>query len=323
MKNILVTGGAGYIGSHMAAKLIDKGYKVYVIDNLSTGSKKNLPKKCRFFFNDICDKKKIKHIFQKIKFDCVFHFAASLSVPESEKNPKKYYFNNVYGTINILDNCVKFNVKKIIFSSTCAVYGSVNGSVNEKMKTNPKSNYGKTKLICENIIKDYKEKFSISYSILRYFNVVGANPNYKYGQYKSDGLFKNLSKNIINHKYIINVFGNNYPTKDKTCIRDYIDVNDLIDLHYLSFKKIKKNLTINCGYNKGYSVKEIITLFEHVSGKKIKINIKKRRPGDVISIFSNNKLLKTVFPKWERKFSIQKSIINSINWEKKISKYDK
>lgn len=322
MKNILVTGGAGYIGSHMAAKLIHKGYKVYILDNLSTGSKKNLPKKCKFFFADICDKKKTENIFKKIKFDCVFHFAACLSVPESEKNPKKYYFNNIYGTTNILDHCVNFNVKKIIFSSTCAVYGSVTGSVHEKIKTNPESNYGKTKLICENIIKDYKKKFSISYAILRYFNVIGVHPSYKYGQYRSNGLFKNLTKNISNNKNTINLYGNNYPTRDKTCIRDYIDVNDLVELHYLSYKKIKKNLTINCGYNKGYSVKEIITLFENISGKRIKINVKKRRPGDVISIYSNNKLLNETFPNWKRKYSIQDSIINSFNWEKKISKND-
>ena len=135
MKKILVTGGAGYIGSHMADKLIDKGYKVYIVDNLTTSSKKNLPKKCKFFPYDICDKKKIEYLFKKLRFDCVFHFAACLSVPESEKNPKKYYYNNVFGTVNVLDNCIKFGVKKFVFSSTCAVYGSVRGSVNEKKKT--------------------------------------------------------------------------------------------------------------------------------------------------------------------------------------------
>lgn len=316
MKNILVTGGAGYIGSHMAAKLIEKGFKVYIIDNLSTGSKINLPRKSIFYFYDICDVSKINYLFNKIKFDSVFHFAASLSVPESQVNPKKYIYNNVFGTLNLLDHCAKYKVKKFIFSSTCAVYGSVDGSVNEKAITKAQSNYGKTKKICEDIIKDYSKKFSISYSILRYFNVVGADKKGNRGQIKSQGLFKILSKNIINKKYSINIFGNNYPTPDKTCIRDYIDVNDLVDIHFLSYKKIKKNLTINCGYNKGYSVKQIIKKFEKIIGKKIKINIAPRRSGDVISIWSNNQLLRKHFPSWRRKCSLDQSIRSSLNWEK-------
>ena len=316
MKNILVTGGAGYIGSHMAAKLIEKKYKVYIVDNLSTGSKKNLPKKTIFYNCDICNPVQMNYLFKKINFDAIFHFAASISVPESEINPKKYIFNNVYGTLNLLDHCAKFKVKKFIFSSTCAVYGSVNGQVSEKTKTKAESNYGKTKSICENIIKDYAIKYSFSYAILRYFNVVGADKNNKRGQLKSQSLFKTLSKNIINKKYSINIFGNNYPTKDKTCIRDYIDINDLVNIHFLSYKKIKKNLTLNCGYNVGYSVKQIISKFEEVSGRKIKIKLKPRRTGDLVAIWSNNQLLKKHFPGWKRKFTLTQSIKNSLNWER-------
>lgn len=318
MKKILITGGAGYVGSHVAEKLISKKFKVFIIDNLSTGSKKNLPKKSIFYKCDICDKDKIDNITKSIKPDCIFHFAAKLSVPESEKKPKLYFYNNIYGTINLLDICVKYKIKKFLFSSTCAVYGSINGKVSEFKPTNPKSNYGKTKDICEKMIIEYSRKYKIKYSILRYFNVIGAHPYGLHGQLKSAGLFKNLSKNIIKKKLNIDVFGNDYPTPDHTCIRDYIDVNDLSELHFLSYKKISKNLIINCGYNMGYSVKQIIKAFEKVINKNIKINFKKRRKGDVASIWSNNNYLKKIFPLWKRRFTLHDSIKNTLAWEKKI-----
>lgn len=320
MKKILIAGGAGYIGSHVANQLIEKKYKVFILDNLSTGDKKNIPKKSIFFKCDICEKEKIDRIIKNIKPDCIFHFAAKLSVPESEKKPKDYFYNNIYGTTNLLDMCVKYKIKKFLFSSTCAVYGSVNGKVNEKKPTFPESIYAKTKKICEKIILDYSNKFKIKYSILRYFNVVGAHPKGIHGQFKSQGLFKKLSNNIINKRFSINVFGDNYPTKDGTCIRDYIDVNDLSELHILSYKKIQKNLTLNCGYNKGYSVKEVIRTFEKIIKKKIKINYKNRRQGDLISVWSNNSFLKKNFPNWKQKYSLEDSIKNSLNWEKKIAK---
>lgn len=317
MKNILLTGGAGYIGSHIAEFLLENKLDVSIIDNLSTGSKKIIPKKTKFYKTDICDYSSLERIFKKKNFDAVIHLAASLSVSESQKKPKKYYVNNVMGTQNLLDLSVKYKIKRFVFSSTCAVYGSVHGSVKENKKKKPESYYGKTKDICEELIFNYSRIFKLDYVILRYFNVVGASISGNRGQLKSQGLFKNLTKNIKNKKYKITIFGNNYNTKDGTCIRDYIDVNDLSKLHYMGIiSKKAKNQIINCGYNKGYSVKEIVYHFSKILNKKIKILFSKKREGDVVSIYSNNKHMKKIFPQFQRKFTLRDSIKNTLKWEK-------
>lgn len=317
MKNILLTGGAGYIGSHIAEQLLDKKFNLTIVDNLSTGSKKLVSKNCKFYSIDICNIKKLEKVFKK-KIDCILHLAASLSVPESQKNPKKYYINNVYGTQNLLDLSVKYGIKNFIFSSTCAVYGNVKGSVNESFKKKPQSIYGKTKDICEELIKNYAARYNFNYKILRYFNVIGASPNGRIGQFNSKGLFKNICKNVVKKKFSINIFGNNYQTNDGTCIRDYIDVNDLAAIHLLCIKK-KKNLILNCGYNKGYSVLNIVNEFSKVINKKINIKYLNKRDGDVESIFSNNRLLKKNFPSWKQNFKLEGSIKNAIKWEQKIN----
>lgn len=321
MINVLVTGGAGYIGSHVVKRLIKKKYKVTVVDNLSTGSKYLIPnKKVSFSKIDICDFDTLYKLFKKKKFQFIFHFAAALSVSESQFNPKKYYVNNVYGTENILNLCKIFNIKNIIFSSTCAVYGSVSGSIKESRMKNPQSHYGKTKDICEDLIIKYSKISNLNYSILRYFNVIGADAKNQLGQISSDGLFKKLSKNIVKKKYNISIYGNDYKTRDGTCIRDYIDVNDLADIHILSMSallKKKKNIIINCGYNKGFSVKEIVSAFSKVIQRNINIKYLPRRAGDVESIWSNNtKLIKT-FPNWKQKYKLFDSIKNTLRWEKK------
>lgn len=317
MKNILLTGGAGYIGSHVSELLLKKGYKITILDNLSTGSKKLLPPRVTFKKIDICDKKLMEKIFKKNSFDAVIHLAASLSVTESQKNPKKYYLNNIFGTQNLLDLCIEYKVKKFIFSSTCAVYGSVEGAVKENHKKKPESYYGKTKHICEELIQNYSKNYNLDYVILRYFNVIGASNSGKRGQLDSQGLFKSITKTLKVKKNEVTIFGNDYNTRDGTCIRDYIDVNDLSDLHFQSLKTKKaKNKIINCGYNKGYTVKEIVGLFSTILNKKIKIKYSRRRAGDVVAIYSNNRYMKTIFPKWKRSFGINKSIENTLNWEK-------
>ena len=318
MKNILLTGGAGYIGSHAARLLIKKKYNVVIIDNLSTGSKKLLPDKAKFYNLDIKDYVSLDKVFSKHKFSSIMHFAGCLSVPESQLNPKKYYLNNVFGTQVLLDLTKKYGLKNFIFSSTCAVYGGVRGSVTEKTLKNPESYYGKTKDICEELIKSYSIRSKFQYVILRYFNVVGASHDQSSGQLNSQSLFKNLCKNIVSKKNTISVFGKSYKTKDGTCIRDYIDVNDLVNLHYLSLINQKsKNKVINCGYNKGYSVLDIIKNFELVIQKKIKIKFKSKRLGDVESIYASNKLMTKIFGKWKRNFSLKDSIKNALEWEYK------
>lgn len=314
---ILITGGAGYIGSQVCNDLVDKGYKVVVIDNLSTGKKYLVNKKAKFFNIDIINKKKLSKIFNKFKFSGVFHFAASLSVPESQTNPLKYYKNNVLGTENIIMEMIKKKIRYIILSSTCAVYGN-----SEKIKIKetdaliPQSNYGKTKLLAENLVINYAKQYKFKYAILRYFNVVGADFKLRTGPIIKGPLFNNICFNTKKNNFKINVFGKNYNTKDGTCIRDYIDVNDLSQLHILAFIKLKKakSFIVNCGYNLGYSVLDVIKCFEKNLKRKIKIVFNKRREGDVEKIYCDNKYLKKIFPKWKRSFSIKDSVDTSINW---------
>jgi UDP-glucose 4-epimerase len=300
--------------------MIDLGFNVIIIDNLSTGYKSLIPKKAVFYKGDITNINFLKKIFIKKKIETVFHFAASLSVPESNFKPLKYFFNNVVGTKNLLDVMTTFKVKYLIFSSTCAVYGDTN---QKKVKENdnclPKSYYGLTKLQCENLIKLYSHQFKFKYAILRYFNVVGCDSKLRTGIIKKGSLFKNLASNIKKNKYQIDVYGDNYKTKDGTCIRDYIDVNDLTDLHVKAFKyiRVNKSILFNCGYQNPLSVQDIIKLFEEIIKKKIKLNIKKKRSGDVEEIYCNTKKLEIIFPKFQRKYDTIKSIQNMIKWEKR------
>jgi UDP-glucose 4-epimerase len=321
MKKILVVGGAGYIGSVVVNNLVDLGYKVTVLDNLSTGHKFLINKKAKFIRLDINNFKKLNFFFNKNFFNAVFHFAAVTSVKESKKKPLKYFKNNIYGTENLLNCICKRKIKYFIFSSTCAVYGdSKNVRVSESDATIPTSNYAKSKLFSEILIQNYAKKFSIKYAILRYFNVIGADSQLRSGQVCKGPLIKNISNNISQNKYHINVFGKDYSTKDGTTIRDYIDVNDLSTLHILSLKKLfySKSFILNCGYGIGYSVIDVIKYCEKIVKKKIIINFLPKNRGDIVKIYSNNKLLRIFFPFWKRKFSIKDSIIYALAWEKKM-----
>lgn len=322
-KLFLVTGGAGYIGSHMTNLLIEKGHEVIIVDNLSSGFKFLVNKKAKFFKIDLCNYDKLSSKLKKFKIDCVFHFAANRDVDQSEKKPKEFYYNNVYGTENLLKFC-KFNkIKKFIFSSTCAVYGDQSKSkVSELDNTLPISNYGLTKLINENSIMNYADNKVFKYFILRYFNVVGANPKKNIGQVGYGPLVQNLALNYVKKKYKLNLFGKDYPTKDGTCMRDFIDVNDLVELHYLTYLKIKShgNNILNLGYNKSYSVLEVVNTFSKVVNKKIVLKYLSRRSGDIVKIYSDNRRLKKIFPNWFKKYNLSDSIKNVVEWNIKLKK---
>ena len=247
-----------------------------------------------------------------------------MNISDSEKYKIKYYKNNVGGTLNLVKACKNTGVKNIIFSSSCSVYGNTRGSVNENKKPNPKSYYAFTKYKSEEIIKKYSKKLNFKYGILRYFNVAGASNSGMIGEIeKSHGhLIKNLAIESVKSQSKINIFANNYKTKDGTCVRDYIHVSDLADIHIAILKRIsdnKKSLIINCGYGNGYSVKEIVDIFKKIK-KNLLINYKKKRPGDVPQIYADTSKLKKVL-KWKPKHNnIKKIIISAIKWENKITK---
>ena len=320
--NILITGGAGYIGSHVAEVLVKKKYNVIIFDNLITGHKKLINKKAKFIKGDIKNFNKLSKVIKNFNINSIIHLAAFLNVSEAEKNKKKYYKNNVIGTLNLVKACKNSKVRNIIFSSSCSVYGNVNGSVKETTKTNPQGYYAHTKLKSEKIIKHYSKKLNYNYFILRYFNVAGASKSGKIGQIESSHgqLIKNLAITSLKKNPKVNIYGNDYNTRDGTCIRDYIHVSDLADIHAKFIQHqftTKKSYIVNCGYGRGYTVKEVVDIFKLIK-KNVVISYQKRRPGDVGQVFANTKKIKKVI-KWVPKFNNMKNIIlSSIKWEKKI-----
>ena len=323
VKNVLITGGAGYIGSHVTETLLKKNKKVFLVDNLSTGHKKLINKKAKFFKLDIANKHGIKKIIEKYKIDSIIHLAAHLIIGEGQKKPKKYYKNNVLGTKKLMEACKNSTVKNFIFSSTAAIYKEGQYKVSENSMIRPKSVYGKTKIKAENLIINFAKKNKINYGILRYFNIAGASPSGKIGliNKKSDHLFKNFSSEIMKKRPKLKIYGSDYKTKDGSCIRDFIHVSDIAQIHYLILEKINKlkiSKILNCGYNKGISVLEVAEEFKKQSSKKVNIIFTKRRKDDLIKIIASNKKLKN-FVKWRPKFDNLSKIVKScIIWERKI-----
>ena len=322
--NILVTGGAGYIGSHVVEQLIKDKETVIILDNLVTGHKKLINKKAKFIKADIKSKTQIAKIVKDHNITSVIHLAAYLNVSEAEKNKKKYYENNVTGTKNLLQACINSNVKNIIFSSSCSIYGNVKGPVAENRKQNPQGYYGYTKYKGEELIKKLSLKYKFKYGILRYFNVAGASQSGKIGEIeKSHGhLIKNIAIESLKKNPQIKIFGSDYKTKDGTCIRDYMHVSDLANIHIKSLKyleKNKKSFILNCGYGKGFSVQQIINIFKKIK-KGVKILYQKKRPGDIAQVYANTKKFKKILM-WRPKYNNIKFIIQSaIRWEKKLNK---
>jgi len=321
-KNILITGGAGYIGSHISEILIKDKKKIFIVDNLSTGHKKLINKKAKFFKVNINDRKKIKFIVKKYNIDSIIHLAGSLIIGEGEKYPKKYFKNNVLGTKNLIMSVKNSNVKNFIFSSTAAVYKDGTTRVTERSKVKPKSVYGKTKLAAEKIIIKHCKKDKINFGILRYFNIVGSSPSGKIGLInKGDHLFKNYSMQINKKNPVLKVYGTDYRTKDGSCVRDFIHVSDIAEIHKKILNKINndnQSKILNCGYSKGISVKQVANEFKKYANKKAKIVEAPRRKGDLVKIIAITKNLKK-FVNWKPKFNNLKLMVkSSISWEKKL-----
>tara|TARA_Y100001970_G_C14205817_1_gene843898 strand:- start:858 stop:1841 length:984 start_codon:yes stop_codon:yes gene_type:complete len=321
---ILLTGGAGYIGSHVLLSLLEKNYEVVVVDNLSTGNISLIPEDVRLIVCNINNEEKISNIIQKEKFDVLLHFAGYIRVEESVQNPEKYFKNNTENAITLFETCYKNNLRNIIFSSTAAAYGnpSSNEAIKEETSLNPLNPYGQSKIDTENyLLKNTNKLNSI---ILRYFNVAGADPKLRSGLISKEPthLIKILSEVAIGKRDKIYLYGNDYNTNDGTAVRDYIHVSDLADIHiktakYLLKKKISN--IFNCGYGKGYSVLEVIKEANKITGNKIKYEFSNRRPGDAEKLVSNiDKLNQTIH--WQPKYNNLNLIIKTaIDWEKKIN----
>ena len=321
MKNILVTGGAGYIGSVICNFFLKKNFNVFIIDNLSRGHKKLINNKSIFFKLDLNNKKKVRKIIVKYKIDTIIHMAALIRVDESIKHPQRYNLNNVTATKSLIYAAKETFVKRIIFSSSCSVYGKLyKNKISENDKTFPLSPYGSSKLKAEKIIKKLCNKFKINNVILRYFNVVGAQIKTKpfSGQINKTGqLFQNIYFFLRKLKNCLFIFGTELKTKDGTCIRDFIHVMDLAEIHYLSAKYACKNNiseVFNCGYGIGHSIKEVIKVFERVSKKKINAKNAPPKEGDIIrSICNNKKVLKKL--KWKPKYNnLNLMVKDTIKW---------
>jgi UDP-glucose 4-epimerase len=320
-QGILVTGGAGYIGSHVVEQLIKKKNQIFILDNLVTGSKKLINKKAKFIKGDIKNTRIVNKILKKYNIDTIIHLAAYLNISDAEKYKKKYFNNNILGTENLIKACQNTKVKNVIFSSSCSIYGNIEGAVSENKKPNPMGYYAYTKYRGENIIKKNSKKYNYRYAILRYFNVAGASHSNKIGEIESSHghLFKNLAIQALKKNPVINIFGNDYKTKDGTCIRDYIHVSDLADIHIkcIELLKKKKSLVLNYGYGKGYSVKDIVNIFKKLK-KNCIVNYKDRRPGDVAQVYANTKKFKKILKLKPKYNNIKKILQSAINWEKKL-----
>ncbi|ADQ04318.1 UDP-glucose 4-epimerase [Caldicellulosiruptor owensensis OL] len=312
---ILVTGGAGYIGSHMVWLLLEKGYDVVVVDNLEKGHKKAVLGG-KFYVGDLKDKEFLENVFAENNISAVIHFAASSLVGESVQNPIKYYYNNVYGTLNLVDTMIKHNVKKLVFSSTAAVYGEPeNIPILEEDKTQPTNPYGETKLAIEKMLKWMDVAYGLKFVSLRYFNVAGSHPDGIIGEDHNPEthLIPIVLQTALGIREKVIVYGNDYNTKDGTCIRDYIHVIDLCDAHLRALEYLEKNNKseiFNLGNGMGFSVMEVIEKASEVVGKKIPYEIGPRRAGDPSVLVASSQKAQEILG-WQQKYNSLETIIST------------
>lgn len=323
MKKILVTGGAGYIGSHIVKCLGEKGYDVVVYDNLSKGHRAAVLYGT-LLVGDLANTSLLNQVIQDFKPDAVMHFAASIEVGESVKKPVQYYHNNTANTINLLDVLLRHDIHNFIFSSTAAVYGNPeNVPVTEDAGIKPINPYGQAKAFAEKVMEDISASGSFRYVALRYFNAAGADPRGRIGERHDpeSHLIPLVLKTAKGEQEAIKVYGSDYPTPDGTCIRDYIHVEDLADAHLLALEYLRESgmsNVFNCGYGHGYSVKQVIDEAKKVTGTDFKVEHAGRRAGDPpILVADNSKIKKTL--NWTPRYDSLEYIVKTAwEWERKV-----
>lgn len=325
---ILVTGGAGYVGSHCVLALLKKEYDVMIYDNLSTGHLETVEElkkhgKVDFVQGDLLDRARLEKMLDGKNIEAVIHFAAFSQVGESVKNPEKYYTNNVIGTLNLLSAMLVHNIKKIVFSSTAATYGEPKYiPIDEEHPQSPINPYGQTKLFIEKIMEDYDKAYGLKSVRLRYFNVAGADASNRVGEWHEPEthLIPNILKSTFGTSETFKMFGDDYDTKDGTCVRDYINVEDLADAHILALEYLKNGGAtnyFNLGTKEGNTVKEVFSACEKVTEKNIPVTILQRRDGDPASLVADNSKAKKVLG-WSPKRTLEDSIKSAYIWEQKL-----
>lgn len=320
--SVLITGGAGYIGSHTVLAFREAGYDVIVLDDLSTGFRSAVPTDIRFVEGDAGDQALVSSIIREHQVDGIIHFAGSIVVPESVRDPLKYYRNNTSVSRNLIEVCVDCGVRSFIFSSTAAVYGIPDeATVSETTPTKPINPYGTSKLMTEWVLKDAAAAYDLNYIALRYFNVAGADPQGRSGQSTKDAthILKVACQAALGHRPQMEIYGADYPTRDGTCIRDYIHVTDLADAHLKAFEYLNDNevsLILNCGYGHGTTVREAIAAVKKVSGVDFAVGEGPRRVGDPPILIAENAAIRAKL-NWHPRFDdIDVIVRTALDWER-------
>jgi UDP-glucose 4-epimerase len=321
---VLVTGGAGYIGSHMVLNLADAGETVVVLDNLVTGFDWAIDGRAHFEQGHAGDIDRVRGIIEQYSISEIVHFAGSIVVPESVSDPLKYYANNTATSRNLIEAAVKSGVKHFIFSSTAAVYGMTGlAPVVETTALNPMSPYGRSKLMTEWMLADVAAAHPMTYGVLRYFNVAGADPQKRSGQSTpfATHLIKVACQTALGQRPKMDIFGTDYETPDGTCVRDYIHVTDLIEAHALLLKHLRsggESTTLNCAYGQGYSVREVVETVRAVSGINLRADEGPRRPGDPASITATGEKVRSLLGWVPKHDDISEIVESAYGWERHL-----
>jgi UDP-glucose 4-epimerase len=325
--SILVTGGAGYIGSHMVYELADASERAVVLDNLSTGFDWAVAEGVPLIIGDTGDQKLVGQIIREHNVNCIIHFAASLVVPDSVSDPLGYYKNNTVNSRALIETAVKDGVRQFIFSSTCAVYGNpAQVPVTEDTLPAPVSPYGWSKLMTEIMLRDAGTAHDLRYVILRYFNVAGADPKCRIGQSTRNAthLIKVAVEAALGLRSKLDIYGSDYPTPDGTCIRDYIHVSDLVRAHSDALRYLRAggaSIMLNCGYGHGFSVREVAEMVKRVCGVDFKVEIAPRRPGDPAQIVAASNRTQAMLGWTPQYDDLATIIVHALAWEQKLRRH--